>query len=121
LDGCIVGDAPFLSTLSATLPDILIVDASADSALLQARIERDIEAAGLLQTLIFGVVIVGAGYFQFADKWIGTPMVPRPSRNLAGTYGLRRSERRNGRLRHPWVGLVDDQNRGGKAVQLGTE
>lgn len=119
-----------------------IVDASADSALLQARIERDIEAAGLLQTLIFGVVIEGASYFQFADKWIGTPMdfaaalfwgfgtdvgadaalrLPRPSRNLASTYGPRRSERRNGRLRHPWVGLVDDQNRGGKAVQLGTE
>jgi hypothetical protein len=74
VDSGIVGDAPFLSTLSATRPDILIVDASADSALLQARIERDIEAAGLLQTLIFGVVIVGAGYFQFADKWIGTPM-----------------------------------------------
>jgi hypothetical protein len=43
-------------------------------ALLQARIERDIEAAKLLQTLIFGVVIAGAGYFLFADKWIGTPM-----------------------------------------------
>jgi hypothetical protein len=57
----------------ATYPTAAEPDASA-IALLQARTERDIETAGLLQTLIFGVVIVGAGYFLFADKWIGTPM-----------------------------------------------
>lgn len=47
---------------------------SAAIALLQARTEREIETAGWLQTLIFGAVIVGAGYFLFADKWVGTPI-----------------------------------------------
>jgi hypothetical protein len=64
---------PALPMVYATYPAAAEPDASAIT-LLQARTEREIETAGLLQTLIFGAVIVGAGYFLFADKWIGTPM-----------------------------------------------
>jgi hypothetical protein len=59
-------------TVYTTYPTVADLDASA-IALLQARNERVIETAGLLQTVIFGFVIVAAGYFLFAEKWVGTP------------------------------------------------
>jgi len=57
----------YATYLTAAEPDASTI------ALLQARNQRVIETAGFLQTAIFGVVIVGAGYFLFADKWVGTP------------------------------------------------
>jgi hypothetical protein len=46
---------------------------SAEIGKLRARIAWQIETAGKLQTAIFGVLIIFAGYFLFADKWVGTP------------------------------------------------
>jgi hypothetical protein len=58
--------------VSIAYPAAVEPDASAIQ-LIQARTRRGIETAGFLQTALFGVVIVGAGYFLFADKWVGTP------------------------------------------------
>jgi hypothetical protein len=44
------------------------------TAILTAMARRKAETAGWILTLICGLVIVGAGYFLFAGKWIGTPL-----------------------------------------------
>lgn len=63
---------PAAPMVSVAYPAAVEPDASAIQ-LIRARNRGITETAGFLQTALFGVVIVGAGYFLFADKWIGTP------------------------------------------------
>jgi hypothetical protein len=43
-------------------------------AVLAAMSRRTVEATGALLSLVYAVLIAGAGYFLFADKWVGTPL-----------------------------------------------